>query len=599
MAGKENISGDKAGQEMFRLRSDLKRSEGRCAAMMEVGRSLTAVGDFDQLLHLVAENVTTLMEADRSSIFLLDKERGELWSKVAQGEGMQELRLPLDQGVAGWVARHGRTLNLKDAYADERFNPDIDKQSGYRTRSLLSVPLCSKSGEVLGVVQTLNKHDGYFSAADEKLLEAICSQVAVAIENTRLVLGLMSRNIELVKAKEQLTRHIQELDALFTLEREIAISLDIDEMLGRLLRQTVELLDCEAGSIILLDEKGQELLFTEAVGSRADQIKRIRLKRGSGVAGWVAENGQSALVDDPPSDPRHLVSLEKELDFPVRNILAVPLGAGGENIGALELLNKHNGKFGIEDEKLATLIAGQAHSALITWSRREEREKENRLSSIGKMLSGVIHDIRTPMTIISGYVQLMAMEPDSERRRQKIEIIMRQFDFIETMIHELLAFARGESQILLYKIYTNKFLEEIRELLEKELTPARIKLDIHDHYQGPLRADENKLRRVVFNLARNARQAMPDGGHFRVEVEDAGNNVCFTFSDDGAGIPESIRHRLFESFVSDGRHGGTGLGLAIVSKIVEEHGGSIEVESQAGRGTKFRLEIPKKIEEVS
>jgi len=596
---RSKASGGKLRQEIARLGAQLEISERRCTAMIEVARNLTAVADIDELLRLVAERVTSLMEADRSTIFLLDKERRELWSKVAQGEGMQEIRLPVERGLAGWVARHGRTLNLRDAYADERFNPEIDRHSGYRTRSVLSAPLRGKSGEVLGVVQTLNKRQGYFSVEDERLLEAICSQVAVAIENTQLVLGLLARNIELVEAQEQLARRVRELDALANLERIAAAAVHIDEMLERLLRQTVELLGCQAGSIVLLDEQGQELVFAGAVGGRAEQVKRLRLRRGSGVAGWVAENGRSALVSDPAGDPRHLTALEDELDFPVRNILAVPLGAGGENIGALELLNKVEGRFDEEDEKLATLIAGQAHSAIMTWRQREEREKENRLSSIGQMLSGVIHDFRTPMTIISGYVQLMALENDEQKRHRQSEVILRQFDFINNMTRELLAFARGESQLLLHKIYTNQFLEQMRELLERELEPAGIELELQDNYQGPLRADENKLRRAVFNLARNARQAMPAGGHFQVRVDDGGDRVLFTFADNGPGIPESIRHRLFNSFVSAGKQEGTGLGLAIVRKIAEEHGGSITLDCRAGQGATFRLELPKRMEDTT
>ncbi|RME21806.1 MAG: GAF domain-containing protein, partial [Deltaproteobacteria bacterium] len=228
----------------------LEKAEQRCAAMIEVGRSLTAIADIDKLLQLMAERITELMEADRSTIFLLDREKNELWSKVAQGEGLAEIRFPADRGVAGWVAHNGRTLNLRDAYADERFNPEIDRETGYRTSSLLSVPLRGKSGQVLGVVQCLNKKQGHFSPDDERLLEAICSQVSMAIENAQLVLGLMARNIELVEVQEDLARRVRELDVLFAIEKSIASALHIDQMLERLLQQAVELLGCDAASIV-------------------------------------------------------------------------------------------------------------------------------------------------------------------------------------------------------------------------------------------------------------------------------------------------------------------------------------------------------------
>jgi len=578
------------------LRADLRREESRVSAMMELGRNLTAVADLDALLRLTVDQVTKLMECDRSTIFLLDEERNEIWSKVAQGDEIREIRLPLGRGISGWVAENGRSINIKDAYQDDRFNPEVDKTTGYRTHSLLCVPLRGKQGNILGVVQSLNKRGGYFTIEDERLLEAISSQVSVAIENAQLVLSVLAKNIELLEAQEQLARKVEELDVLFGLEQEISSAVHIDDMLERLLHKAVDLLSCEAGSIVLLSEDAQELIFTSAVGSKADAVRHLHLPRGAGVAGWVAEEASSALVNNPSSDERHLKDIESELDFPVRNILAVPLGAGGEAVGALELLNKREGPFADEDEKLATLIAGQAHSAIQTWKRREEREKESRLSSIGQMLSGVIHDFRTPMTIISGYVQLMAMEGGEQRRREQAEIILRQFDFINDMTRELLAFARGETSLLLHKVYTDRLLAEMREILTRELEVNDIELRINVTYEGPLRVDENKIRRMIFNITRNARQAMPEGGTFAISVREAGSDVVFEFVDSGPGIPEEIRENLFESFVTSGKEEGTGLGLAVVKKIVDEHEGSIEIEDALGSGACFSVRLPKRLE---
>jgi signal transduction histidine kinase len=587
---------EKDGTSSDQLRAALQREESRVAAMMELGRSLTAVADLDALLRLVAEQVTQLMEADRSTIFLVDREHDEIWSKVIQGDGMTEIRMPTGQGISGWVAQTGRSINLKDAYRDARFNAEVDKATGYRTQSLLCVPLRGKQGNILGVIQSLNKKGGHFTVEDERLLAAISSQVSVAIENAQLLLGILSKNIELLEAQEKLARKVQELDALFSMEKEISSALHIDEMLHSLLRKAVDLVGCEAGSIVLLSDDAQELIFTTAVGARADAVQHIRLPRGAGVAGWVAAHGEAALVNNPQLDERHLEEIEEELDFPVRNLLAVPMAVGGEVIGAVELLNKKDGPFRSNDEKLATVISGQAVSAIQTWRRREEREKENRLVSIGQMLSGVIHDFRTPMTIISGYVQLMAMEGETGRRKEQAEIILQQFDFINDMTRELLAFARGETSLLLHKVFTNRMLQELQELLAKELDLDGVRLTVQDNYEGPIRVDENKLRRLIFNITRNARQAMPKGGDFRIQVEDDDENVRFVFTDTGPGIPEEIRDNIFESFVTSGKEDGTGLGLAVVKKIVDEHEGTISVHSPAGGGAVFSVVLPKRLD---
>jgi signal transduction histidine kinase len=575
---------------------ELARSERRVAAMIEVGRSLTAVHDLDELLRRVAERVTGLLEADRSTIFLVDRARNELWSKVLQGEAMREIRMPLGRGLAGWVIEHGQRVNLRDAYLDPRFNPDVDRASGYRTGSMLCVPFRGKQGEVLGAIQTLNKQGGSFGLEDEALLEALGSQVGIAVENAQLVLGMLAKNLELVEAQEALARKLREQDVLYALEKEIAASLRPEDILARLLRQAVEVVGCEAGSILLSSREDGDLIFTNAVGARAQEVRHLRLPRGAGVAGWVAEHGRPLVVNDPAHEPRHLQELGQKLDFPVASILAVPLSLAGESIGALELLNKRGGPFAAEDEKLATLIAGRAVAAVQVGRQREALEKEGRLASIGQALSGVIHDFRTPMTIISGYVQLMALEDERGKREGYAETVLRQFDFINDMTKELLAFARGESQLLLHKVFTHKLLEEMEELLRRELDSAGVRLNLEDRYGGPLRVDENKLRRLVFNITRNACQAMPQGGEFFVQVEEADGGVQFSFTDTGLGIPEEVQGRLFQSFVTAGKKDGTGLGLALAKRIVDEHDGRIWVEQPEAGGARFVVWLPKRLD---
>jgi GAF domain-containing protein len=244
--------GEKDKESVEQLRAALRREESRARAIMEVGRSLTAISDIDELLRLIVDRVTVMMEADRSTIFLVDEDSREIWSKVAQGEEIAEIRMPVGKGIAGWAIQNGRNINLKDVYQDDRFNPDIDKSTGYHTESLLCVPLRGKQGNILGVIQTLNKKGGHFSVEDERLLEAICSQVSIAIENAQLVLSVLDKNIELVEAQERLARKVMELDVLYKLEKEISSAIGQEESLYRLLRKAVDLVGCDAGSIVIL-----------------------------------------------------------------------------------------------------------------------------------------------------------------------------------------------------------------------------------------------------------------------------------------------------------------------------------------------------------
>src|SRR6059058_5028402 len=160
----------------------LQARVAKLARVLDVAKALVAERDLDRLLTLIVQAAARVVEADRCSLFLVDRERGELWSKVAQGVAMKEIRIPIDRGIAGAVATGNTSINIPDAYKDPRFNQNVDKQTGYRTRSILCVPMRSVEGEVVGVLQALNKlsADGVFNEEDEELLSALGGQAAAA-----------------------------------------------------------------------------------------------------------------------------------------------------------------------------------------------------------------------------------------------------------------------------------------------------------------------------------------------------------------------------------------------------------------------------------
>jgi signal transduction histidine kinase len=158
---------------------------------------------------------------------------------------------------------------------------------------------------------------------------------------------------------------------------------------------------------------------------------------------------------------------------------------------------------------------------------------------------------------------------------------------------ETLAFAKGERRILIRRVYLHTFFEDLADQLQPDLAERGIRLELALRDRGIAHFDEEKMQRVFHNLARNAAEAIGEnGGVCRLEVDrsDEGSLVL-TFSDDGPGVSEEIRERLFESFTTHGKQGGTGLGLAIVQSIVEDHGGSVSFDSAPGR-TSFRITLP-------
>ncbi len=156
-------------------------------SLVKISRSITALTDIDELLKVIAEETKNAMQADRCTVFLWDKVSNELWSKVALGVGEnQEIRFPADKGLAGYVVQSGETLNITDAYSDPRFNPEVDTKTGYKTKTILCMPIMNNNREVIGAFQVLNKIDGVFTKNDEDLLIAIGGSASIALENAQL-----------------------------------------------------------------------------------------------------------------------------------------------------------------------------------------------------------------------------------------------------------------------------------------------------------------------------------------------------------------------------------------------------------------------------
>jgi sigma-B regulation protein RsbU (phosphoserine phosphatase) len=179
--------------ELFRRYAELalESSERRHAVIelstiVEATKRLNSTLDLAELLNIILQLTTRHTGAERGTVFLVDRERNEIWSLVGIGLDQHEIRLPTKRGIAGWVAEHGEAVNLADAYADPRFESEVDLRLGFKTRSLLALPIRNKSGATIGVLQLLNKKTGPFTRTDEDMLRAISDHVALALENAQL-----------------------------------------------------------------------------------------------------------------------------------------------------------------------------------------------------------------------------------------------------------------------------------------------------------------------------------------------------------------------------------------------------------------------------
>ena len=173
--------------------------EQRQSLLARFGRMVAAETSLDTLLGIIAEEVRNILAADRCSVFLVDLYKGELWTKIALGMEEKILRIPIGQGIAGFVARTGSAVNIRDAYKDTRFAQDLDRITGYQTRSVLAVPLRGRDGKALGVFEVLNKaKKGSFTEEDEGLLRILATMAATFIENATLYDDLRRSHLETI-----------------------------------------------------------------------------------------------------------------------------------------------------------------------------------------------------------------------------------------------------------------------------------------------------------------------------------------------------------------------------------------------------------------
>jgi signal transduction histidine kinase/putative methionine-R-sulfoxide reductase with GAF domain len=582
------VEDDKLRDRLEYLHERVTLLEKRFNCLRTVAASVGSRAGIDDVLGIVAQQAARMLDAERATIFLVDDKTGELEARIIVGPELRHLRLRRGQGIAGWVAREGKTANIKDAYKDSRFDPSVDQESGFLTHSILCQPIINYRGRTVGVIQILNKRSDYFTMDDQDLLSTLTTQATVYIENSQYFSELRDANIAIHTAQEGLKRNYARLETLFRIQARMTQTWERGALIEGVLSELTDVLQCEVGALLLTTESPTRL-FVKPKGK--DPYMALGFAEG-GILGKVARTGEGVLGGGPASEL--LPILHPQLDVDVRGVVAEPLlRSDGERIGALALADRTGEvNFSNEDAQIVKIVARQLSAAIERLAQHEELTRSNNLALIGGALSGVLHDLKSPMSIISGFVQLMEGEDDTSERRRHAENILRQFKLVSTMTQEVLAFARGETQILKRSMYPQAFLDEMEQLLQQEFSGRNIALKVENLCRQKFKADEGKMKRLFFNIARNARDAMPEGGTFTIRVTEEDSGIVFRFSDTGHGIPEEIRGRLFQSFVTQGKKDGTGLGLAIVKSIVEQHKGSVSYET-GPTGTTFIVTLPR------
>ena len=319
-------------------------------ALMEVSNRLADSLELDTLFVRLVELTTEALRAERGTIFLNDPHSGELFSRIAMGSGLtQEIRFPNHQGIAGSVFAEGKALIIPDAYADPRFNREVDKRTGYRTRNILAAPIRDRERRIVGVIQILNKKaDESFTGSDLSLLEAMGAQAASALVKAHLF--------------EEIMRARKEEAELFAVTTALSTEMQLLPLIEKIIATATAMLDCDRGTLFLNDVKTGELWSMVASGLTT---REIRFPNHLGIAGHVFTTGEVTNISDAYADSRFNPEVDRKTGYKTENILCMPvINKQEQRIGVIQLLNKEDGPFTAKDEARVAAFSAQAAIAI-------------------------------------------------------------------------------------------------------------------------------------------------------------------------------------------------------------------------------------------
>jgi signal transduction histidine kinase len=392
----------------------------------------------------------------------------------------------------------------------------------------------------------------------------------------------------------ELERKIQKLAGLIEVGKALSSEIDFDKLLQLIAAKVNEVVDSERCTLFLVDETKQYLVSRVAT---MNELKEIRVPITKGVVGHVVQTGQLLNIPDAYSDPHFNPEVDRETGYTTRCLLAVPLrNSQGEIIGVFQALNKRDGgTFGHDDEELLLAMASQAAVALENSLLIAARIESERLALVGQTASGLVHDVKNSLTSIYGFAQVLLRRFKEGTEANFARIIFDETQKVLMMLENLLAFTRNQKfEPRLQRASLSQFIDkEVLLPLSRDLEDLQIQMATDYGFAGELEFDHLGLRRALANLVINAKEAMPRGGKLRIATAPAGEaSVEIRVSDTGRGIPPELFEAIFKPFKSFQKKGGTGLGLHNTREIVLAHGGTIEVESQVGQGTTFRIRLP-------
>lgn len=383
---------DQLMQRLEQINRQLERRLIDLSTLYAVGQSVTSLLDLEKLLNRVVEAAAYLTGADEAFLFLVEEGKNELSLRDSRGlseKWMPGSRLKIQDTLMGTVVTTGKPLALDSAAEGREL-----KMLGNPVSALMNVPLKvqDKTIGVLGV--TTKRPDRAFAQDDLSRLATLADYAVIAIENARLYEG----------ARQQ----ADELSTINKIAQTVTSSLDLDEVIRSVMKGINWILRVETGSLLLIDEETNELVFKITLQGDTEKLAPYRLKMGQGIAGWVAQRGEPLLVPDVQLDPRHYGAIDEAVGFTSRSIMCVPLTVKEKVIGVIEVINKLGGtspdseaQFNEKDLELLSSMAAPVAIAIENARLHEATQKLVAAEILQQTVVTVAHYINNPLTALA------------------------------------------------------------------------------------------------------------------------------------------------------------------------------------------------------
>jgi len=597
---------DRAGEqgaELERLQADLDEARQQLEATTEV---LTTVArspaDSRGVLASLVETARRLIRAEIAQIHLIEGD----WYRLASSSGLSEEYLDFvrhhpiamdRQTLIGRVGLERQAQQIRDVLADSEYGrQDIQEIGGYR--SILGVPMILDE-EIIGVLSAWRTEVDPFPERAIQVLTTFAAQAAIVIRNADLVSALESGQSEL-EAK------VDQLEALGEIGQAVSSSLDLDQVLTKIVTHAVELTEADGGSVFEFDELSEEFYLRTTFGTSrdtAEALQAIHMKLRETLVGRAALQRKSLQIPDlrlVDCDPHLAVLLSRGWI----SVIAVPILRDQQIIGALVIRRKTEGGFSEELGELLETFAGQSAVAIVNARLYAELARKSAHLEVAsryksEFIASMSHELRTPLNAVIGFseVLLQRMFGDiNDKQEEYLQDILVSGRHLLALLNDILDMSKADAGVVL-----EPSVFEVRPALEECILwvsdkagrrGLRIERDYGEEVET-IRADEKRFKQVIGNLLSNAGKFARS--HIEVSAHNDGDMLTVAVSDDGLGIAPEDQGIIFEPFQQGkrpSREEGTGLGLALCRQYIGLHQGDITVQSELGHGSTFTVTFP-------